>query len=204
MDSDKWQQIKDVFNATLAVAERDRAAYLLSRCGGDAVLLDELRSLFKAHDEYDGFIDSPACRSINSFVSETKVPSRIGHIVGTYRIESEIGRGGMGTVYLATRADREFDKKVAIKLINRGLDTDEIIKRFCYERQILAALEHPYITRLLDGGSTKDGLPFLVMDYVDGALLNVYCDREELSIRERLELFLQICSAVSYAHQNLV
>src|SRR5215217_2325106 len=120
MDSDKWGQIKDIFNATLEVVEQDRLAFLSSRCGDDVVLLDELKSLFEAHDQYDGFIDSPACRPINSFVSETKVPSRIGHIVGNYRIESEIGHGGMGTVYLAARADREFDKKVAIKLIRRG------------------------------------------------------------------------------------
>lgn len=127
-----------------------------------------------------------------------------GQVIGSYRIESEIGRGGMGAVYLASRADDEFDKKAAIKLIKRGFDTDEIIKRFRHERQILAALEHPNITRLLDGGSTNDGLPYLVMDYVDGTPLGDFSNTQKLSINQRLEIFLQICDAVSYAHKNLV
>jgi len=204
MNPNRWEKVKEIFHAALALPESDRERFVESECAGDEQLLEEMRSLFGAHAEYDGFIDAPVFRSVASFVEDGTVDSHLGEIAGSYRIEREIGRGGMGTVYLAARADSEFDKKVAVKLIKRGFDTDEIVKRFRYERQILAALEHPNITRLLDGGSTDDGLPFLVMDYVDGVPLNQYCDREQLSIRKRLELFLHICSAVTYAHQNLV
>jgi len=204
MNSNQWEQVKEIFHGAAAMSEAEREDFLLSRCGDDSEILQELRSLFQAHAEYDGFIESPAYRSVSSLVEGGEIESRIGSIIGAYRLEKEIGRGGMGTVYLASRADRAFDKKVAVKLIKRGFDTDEIVRRFRDERQILAALEHPNITRLLDGGSTADGLPFLVMDYVDGLPLIEYCEHAKLSIPDRLELFLLICSAVSYAHRNLV
>lgn len=204
MNTSRWEQIKEIFNAASELPEAEREGFLVRECESDSELLEEMRSLFGAFNEYDGSIDAPVFRSVSSFVDAGNGNTYVGKLAGAYRIESELGRGGMGTVYLASRADSEFDKKVAVKLIKRGYDTDEIVKRFRYERQILAALEHPNITRLLDGGSTEDGLPFLVMDYVDGVPLKEYCDREQLSIRKRLELFLNICSAVAYAHQNLV
>src|SRR5438874_5327372 len=110
----------------------------------------------------------------------------------------------MGTVYLAARADDAFQKLVAIKIIRRGLDTDDIIQRFRTERQILAALDHPNIARLLDGGTTEDALPYLVMEYIEGTPLDTYCDRHKLTTAERLKLFRQVCSAVHYAHQHLI
>ena len=204
MNTSRWEQIKEIFYAASELPETEREGFLVRECASDAELLEEMRSLFGAFEEYDGSIDAPVFRSVSSFVDDADGSSFVGKLAGAYRIESELGRGGMGTVYLASRADREFDKKVAVKLIKRGFDTDEIVKRFRYERQILAALEHPNITRLLDGGSTEDGLPFLVMDYVDGVPLKEYCDQGQLTIRNRLELFLKICSAVAYAHQNLV
>ncbi len=155
-------------------------------------------------DEAESFIEAPALTRVSHLVTEEKMPSYIGRQIGSYKIEREIGKGGMGAVYLASRADQEFDKKVAVKLIKRGFDTDEIIGRFRHERQILAALEHPFITRLIDGGSTDDGLPFLVMDYVEGLPLTKYCAARRVSLDERLEIFLKICSAVNYAHQNLI
>jgi serine/threonine protein kinase/tetratricopeptide (TPR) repeat protein len=128
----------------------------------------------------------------------------IGRRVGAYRLVREIGRGGMGAVYLGVRADNEFQKRVAVKLIKRGMDTDFILSRFRRERQILASLDHPHIARLLDGGTTEEGRPYFVMEYIDGQPLYRYCDARQLSITERLGLFRQICDAAYFAHQNLV
>ncbi|MBA2339616.1 MAG: serine/threonine protein kinase, partial [Pyrinomonadaceae bacterium] len=128
----------------------------------------------------------------------------LGERVGTYEIVREIGQGGMGAVYLGERADHLFDKQVAIKIVKRGMDTDFVLRRFARERQVLAALDHPNIAKLLDGGVTEVGLPYFVMEYVEGASINQYCDAHKLTIAERLELFRHICSAVSYAHQNLI
>src|SRR5262249_15349906 len=127
-----------------------------------------------------------------------------GRKIGSYRVLREIGRGGMGSVYLAARADDAFQKLVAIKIIRRGLDTDDIIQRFRSERQILANLDHPNITRLLDGGTTDDGLPYFVMEYIDGEPIDRYCGRCKLGVLERVRLFQSVCAAVRYAHQNLV
>ncbi|MDQ3799566.1 MAG: protein kinase, partial [Acidobacteriota bacterium] len=128
----------------------------------------------------------------------------IGKKIGVYRITKEIGRGGMGAVYLAVRDDREFQQNVAIKLIKRGMDSDQVLRRFRNERQILAALNHPNIARLLDGGTTDDGLPYFVMEYIEGLPITQYCDSNRLTVRERLQLFQQVCAAVYYAHQNLI
>jgi serine/threonine protein kinase len=120
------------------------------------------------------------------------------------RLLREIGRGGMGAVYLAERADGQFDKRVAIKLIKRGMDTEAIVRRFHYERQILASLNHPNIARLFDGGTTEDGLPYFVMEYIEGEPLLDYCKRKGLDVEARLKLFLPVCSAVQHAHNNLI
>ncbi|HJU56304.1 MAG TPA: protein kinase, partial [Pyrinomonadaceae bacterium] len=124
--------------------------------------------------------------------------------IGPYKIIRRIGQGGMGTVYLATRDDEQFKKQVAIKLVRQGMDSDFVLRRFRNERQILASLDHPHIARLLDGGTTEDGLPYFVMEYVEGQILHYYCDTQRLSIPERLRLFLKVCNAVHYAHQNLI
>ena len=124
--------------------------------------------------------------------------------VGPYRLISEIGHGGMGTVYLAVRADAAFEQRVAIKILKRGMDTDAIAARFRHERQILASLTHPNIARLLDGGTTSDGLPYFAMEYVDGRQLVDYCESRGLDTSARLAIFRQVCAAVQYAHQNLI
>ncbi len=204
MTPEKWKRAKDLFHAAFELAEDERTRFLSDECGDDSTMLAEVNSLFSAHSDSRSLFESPALAAVSDLVSKTAQPSRAGQIVGAYKLESEIGRGGMGAVYLASRADEAYDKKVAIKLIKRGLDTDEIVRRFRYERQILAGLEHPNITRLLDGGSTDDGLPFLVMDFVDGQPLNKFADERKLTVRDRLQIFLQICSAVAYAHQSLV
>ncbi len=127
----------------------------------------------------------------------------LGRRIGPYRVERLIARGGMGAVYLAVRED-DFRKRVALKLVRPELQSVEILRRFAAERQILAGLEHPNIARLLDGGSTDDMMPFLVMEYVEGVPLDRYCDQHEVSLDQRLRLFRQVCSAVHFAHQNLV
>src|SRR5690606_8890662 len=128
----------------------------------------------------------------------------LGGRVGAYRLVEEIGRGGMGTVYLAERDDAEFEKRVALKLVKRGMDTDDILLRFRYERQILASLEHPSIARLYDGGAAPDGRPYLVMEYIEGEPITRYAERHQLGIEERLRLFVGVCGAVAFAHRNLV
>ncbi|MEZ5426641.1 MAG: serine/threonine-protein kinase [Pyrinomonadaceae bacterium] len=204
MDPERWQKVKAIFYPALELPAGERLDFVRGKCGDDRDLLSEIEALLSSHEEDQTFIEKPALHAVSDFVTERNQPSRIGEQIGAYRIERQIGRGGMGAVYLARRDDLAFEKKVAVKLIKRGLDTDEIIRRFQNERQILAALDHPNITRLLDGGATSDGLPFLVMDFVEGRPLTKYCDQNNLSINERLRLFLQICSAVRYAHQNLI
>ncbi|HVE57283.1 MAG TPA: serine/threonine-protein kinase [Pyrinomonadaceae bacterium] len=203
MTPEKWLEVKEIFNVALDLPPGERRSFIEKRCA-DNELREEVEALLASADEAEDFIEDPALTRVSHLVTAEKMPSYIGKQIGAYKIEKEIGKGGMGAVYLARRADREFDKKVAIKLIKRGFDTDEIIERFRHERQILAALEHPNITRLIDGGSTEDDLPYLVMDYVEGLPLNKYCAVNAVSLDARLDIFLKICSAVTYAHQNLI
>jgi eukaryotic-like serine/threonine-protein kinase len=128
----------------------------------------------------------------------------VSAIIGNYRVVRELGRGGMGAVYLAERADAQYKRQVAIKLIKRGMDTDSVLRHFRNERQILANFDHPNIGRLFDGGTTDDGLRYFVMEYIDGVPINYYCDAHNLSVDRRLRLFLQVCAAVSYAHRHTV
>ncbi|HVE56899.1 MAG TPA: serine/threonine-protein kinase [Pyrinomonadaceae bacterium] len=200
MTNEQWQLVKDIFSEAVELPVAERLAFVKQKSGGDKAVFKEVKMLLASDEEAEDFIENPAI-AVSQLIDET---SLIGQKIGVYLIEKEIGRGGMGAVYLASRADEQFQKQVAIKLIKRGFDTDEIIRRFRHERQILAAFDHPNITRLLDGGATENGLPYLVMDYVDGLPLNSYCEEKRLSINERLDLFLQICSAVTYAHQNLI
>src|SRR5262249_18046526 len=132
------------------------------------------------------------------------IPEMAGRRIGPYRLAKLLGHGGMGSVYLAVRDDDHYHKNVAIKLLKRGMDTDFLLGRFRLERQILANLEHPFIARLLEGGATDDGLPYFVMEYVDGLPITKYCDEHSLELAERLRLFRLVCEAVQYAHQNLV
>ncbi len=203
MTPEKWLEVKEIFYAALELPSAQRRSFIENKDLDDDLRV-EVEALLASSDEAESFIEAPALTRVANLVTAEKSASYIGKQIGSYKIEREIGKGGMGAVYLAKRADQEFDKKVAIKLIKRGFDTDEIIERFRAERQILAALEHPNITRLIDGGSTDDGLPYLVMDYVEGLPLNKYCAENSASLNERLDIFLKICAAVTYAHQNLI
>jgi serine/threonine-protein kinase len=200
MTNEQWQMVKDIFSEAVELPLAERLAFVKQKSGGDKAIVKEVKMLLASDEEAEDFIENPAI-AVSQLIDET---SLIGQKIGVYLIEKELGKGGMGAVYLAERADEQFQKQVAIKLIKRGFDTDEIIRRFRHERQILAAFDHPNITRLLDGGATENGLPYLVMDYVDGLPLTSYCAEKQFSINERLNLFLQICSAVTYAHQNLI
>lgn len=201
MSPEHWQKVKEIFYAAQERDGNERAAFIVEVCNGDDELKQEVESLLTSYEKSDTFIENPAFESASFEIeNETLIGQHIGH----YKITREIGRGGMGAVYLAQRDDEEFKQRVAIKLVKRGLDTDDIIRRFRHERQILAALNHPNIARLLDGGTTESGLPYFVMEYVEGLLLLDYCEKNNLTTNERLKLFRKICLAVQYAHQNLV
>jgi serine/threonine protein kinase len=204
MTHEKWQRVKEIFHGAFELPDAERARYISSECGDDPFMLGEVRSLLASHSEARSLFEAPALAAVSDLI-EDSAPSRAGQIIGSYRLESEIGRGGMGAVYLASRADEAYDKKVAIKLIKRGFDTDEIVRRFRYERQILASLDHPNITRLhrwrLDRPTASLTSSWILFS---GEPLNRFSDERKLSVRQRLELFLQICSAVSYAHRSLV
>src|SRR5919197_1314559 len=219
MTPERWQQIKAVLAAALERAPAERAAFLEEACGGDHALRAEVESLIACEQSGDSVFDSPAlarrgrAAALPAFLpdlSETadaageEPGAEAGWRIGPYRVVRELARGGMGAVYLAERADHHYRSRVAIKLIRHGMDTEFVLRRFRNERQILAALDHPNIARLLDGGTTDTRVPYLVMEYVEGVPLDVYCDRHTLNTEERLKLFQQVCSAVTYAHQHLV
>ena len=183
-----WQQVKQIAMDALDVSGASRAALLDDRCGADAALRRDVESLLSA-----GGLPGP-------FLDLDHAPDRLG----PYRVGREIGRGGMGAVYAAERDDGQFEQRVAIKVIKRGMDSAAVIQRFFAERQILARLTHPGITRLLDGGMTSDGRPYVVMELVEGEPIGEYCGRRALSIDDRLKLLIAVCDAVEYAHQSLV
>jgi non-specific serine/threonine protein kinase/serine/threonine-protein kinase len=204
MTTSRLETVEEIFHAALDCDVSDIAALLEERCGGDGSLRLEVEELLEAHRAAGDFIgQSIAAVAANVFVDEPP-DGLIGRTIGHYRVERRIGSGGMGVVYLAQRADQQYEKLVAIKLIKRGMDTEAVLRHFRNERQILASFDHPNIARLLDGDTTEDGLPYFVMEYVEGIPIDDFCDRETLSVADRLQLFLQVCAAVSYAHRRAV
>jgi serine/threonine protein kinase len=198
----RYQQIKAIFQAVEEAADSEQTTLLSKLCAGDHTLLDAVERLREAARRPDSLLcrDAPysASKLLEGFDSE-----RIeGQKIGNYEVVREIGRGGMGRVYLALRSD-DFQKSVAIKFLDSSSGSRSVLERFYRERQILAGLDHPNIARLLDGGTT-DGKPYLVMDYIEGLPINEYCDHHRLSIEQRLRLFLPVCEAVQYAHRNLI
>lgn len=199
MTPEAWQRIKAVVGDALEREPQDRDAFVAKACGDDIGLRREVESMLARPF---GPLDRCAER-----LSEARLGQReaiAGTRLGAYELLCEIGRGGMGAVYLGRRADEEFEQQVAIKILKRGTDTDEVLRRFRAERQILARLDHPNIARLFDGGTTDDGLPYFVMEYVDGQRITDYCRARQLSVRERIELFLKVCAAVHFAHRHLI
>jgi len=203
----RWQQLKELFTLALGQDPGQRAVFLQEACAEDESLRTEVESLLAASDDGKAATQK-VFRSVSSShpqpLPEEEKDSLLGHRVGDYRVERRLGYGGMAAVYLASRADEQFQMKVAIKLLRPDLDRDELLRRFLNERQTLAVLDHPNIVKLLDGGSTDDGLPYLVMDYVEGHAIDEYCDANHLSIPQRLKLFCKVCEAVHFAHQKRV
>lgn len=204
MNEVRWQRVKELFAAALEQEAHARAAFLDSACAGDPELRAELDSLIASHEDTGDFIETPAAQRALGIGEPPKPQSWIGRRVGDYRIVEEVGRGGMSEVYKAVRDDDEYHKEVAVKVLRPGYGTQSLLKRFKVEVQILATLDHPNIARLLDAGSTEDGLPFLVMDYIEGQPIDDYCSSHRLGLRKRIELFRTLCSAVQYVHQHLM
>ncbi|HEY0427079.1 MAG TPA: protein kinase [Pyrinomonadaceae bacterium] len=219
MPDNRWQQIEEIFQSALDLAPAERLRFVAESSAGDVQLREEVEKLLANYESAESFIESPvwtenpflnsAARrdikeSLDKKISENGDSSFIGRRIGVFELKQELGRGGMGAVFLAERADGEFDQKVAIKLIKRGMDTDFIVRRFRHERQILATLDHPNVARLLDGGTTDEGTPYFVMEYIEGEPLHFYCDKNKLNTRERLRIFNQVCSAVHYAHERQI
>src|SRR5258708_7396072 len=204
MTGERWQQIRRAFDEVVLLPALERTTHLDRVCAGDAELRREVESLLTAHEAAESvFLNVPAVNlklSVDTFAA----PSRVGRRIGSYNILEEIGHGGMGEVYRAGRADGQYEQEVAIKLVRGGYDTASVLDRFRHERQILASLDHPNIARLFDGGTTEDGIPYLVMELVRGKPIDDYCDEHGLDVTARLKLFRLVCSAVQYAHQRLV
>lgn len=201
MTPDRWQQVKETLAEALERSDtHERASFLAATCADDTALRREVESLLsQPPDEFEN------CAQTGGLAHPGHVAAaNTGRRLGAYELVRELGRGGMGTVWLAKRADQQFEKVVAIKLLKRGTDTDEVLRRFHAERRILARLDHPNIARLLDGGTTHDGLPYFVMEYVEGTRLTEFVRERQLSIVECVRLFLKICGALQFAHQNLV
>ncbi len=197
MTREHWLQIKTVYQEALAHPAEARENFLEQACAGNFSLREEVNALLAAHQPAEDFFN----RLTRELGQTPELPWR-GRKLGAYRLLEELGHGGMGAVYLAERADQHFEKQVAVKIVPQTLWNDELARRFHHERQILARLEHPHIARLLDGGATEEGLPYLVMEYVKGAPLDRFCDAQRLNVSARLRLFREVCAAVDYAHRH--
>jgi len=196
--------IAGLFSEAVRQPAGTRDQWLEAACP-DAATRDEIRALLGVYDEDPGFLEAPIEAAAAARVIDQRGGRPIeGRRVGPYRLEREIGRGGMGVVYEGTRDDAEFERRVAIKLLPAALASAALDERFRFERQVLADLDHPNIARLFDAGSTDDGVPYLVMEYVDGEPIDAWCRSRQLNIRQRVELLLAVCQAVAHAHQNLV
>lgn len=208
-DADRWKQIDTIFAQALERPGEERTAFLEAACGGDDALRAEVEALLeasRASDEYWADSGRTMVGRVWSAIAPDSATADVSdpETIASYRVLRRIGRGGMGSVFLAERADGAYEQRVAIKLLRPGVDTGDVIRRFLAERQILASLEHPGIARLLDGGTARDALPFLVMEYVDGRPITEHCDAVEATIEERLRLFEEVAGAVEHAHRHLV
>jgi serine/threonine protein kinase len=227
MTSDNWDRAKELFEAALELDSSQRASFLAENCREEG-LRQQVEKLLTNYQEAGNFLDDPVLnpsipvpyapadiqpdgasrprpQSGDPLATATSAEAEdpmVGRQLGAYKLVKRVGQGGMAAVFLASRADDEYRKQVAVKLVQPGLDSRDLLNRFRNERQTLAGLDHPNIVKLLDGGSTSDGLPFLVMDYVEGLPIDNYCDRHKLRVDERLQLFSKACGAVQYAHQK--
>ena len=193
----RWEEVDRLFDQALELPPSDRQRWLDESCAGDPALRNQLEALLQADAAAGNFLEVDGWRLAEPVVED-------GRGIGPYRVVRELARGGMGVVYLAERADGQFEQRVALKLIKRGMDSDEIHRRFLAERQILARLNHPHIARLLDGGVSTEEQPYFAIEYIEGSTILAHCESRQLGLQDRLRLFLDVCEAVRYAHQNLV
>jgi serine/threonine protein kinase len=203
MTPTKWQHIQELVNSALDLPPEERAPFLEKTCGGDTEIRRQIDNLIESCEQTDNFLER-AVEASASGVLGAPTPAE-GERIGAYQITGMIGHGGMGAVYRARRVDDQFRQNVAIKVLRGGIGVSaELEARFRAERQILARLTHENIARLLDGGITSSGLPYLVMEYIEGASIDVFSEQNALGVAERVEMFRQVCTAVQYAHQNLI
>ena len=199
----RWQQIQEIVNNALELTSNARAAFLDKACGTDTETRRQIENLVESYEQAGSFLE----RAVEAGACEVlAVPSPAkGERIGAYQITAVIGHGGMGSVYSARRADDQFRQNVAIKVLRGGIEQSQaLLARFRAERQILARLAHANIARLLDGGITPAGLPYLVMEYIEGTTIDVFCEEAALPVSERVSLVREVCAAVQYAHQNLI
>ncbi len=210
MDQQQWKRINNVVDTALGLPEKERSTFIQGECDGDQKLRRQVTELIKSIERSDtenflGNIENyphHLVRDISKEAFDEDTSTLVGTTIDKYKLLELIGHGGMGSVFLAERADEAYDGKVALKLMRAGMDTPSNIARFKRERNILAKLNHPNIARLLDGGMTNYGLPYLVMEYIEGTPLFAFCDENRLSIEQRIQLFKSVCEAVQHAHNN--
>jgi serine/threonine protein kinase len=203
MKSDRWSLIEEIFQGALERPPAERMQYVETACENDKELISEIESLLENDDDAEGVLRSLIADDLKEAAQMSDLPET-GLQLGPYHLVRELDSGGMGIVYLAIRSDDHYFQVVAIKMIRKGDDSPELVHRFRMERQILATLNHPCIGTILDGGETQDGRPFIVMEYVEGQPITLASKSRSLSIRQRIELFRSVCSAVHYAHQKLI
>lgn len=204
METRDWTEIRRILEEALELPAVRRHAFVEAACGDEPTMLSEVRSLLAQEEPRETFLESPIRRAVDGIVSEAGAIDALGTRVGPYRLTDVIAVGGMGTVYRAQRADASYDKEVAVKLLAPGPIDPEARRQFERERQLLARLEHANIARLIDGGMTDDGRPYIVMEYVGGVPITHYCTSRSLSLELRLRLFRQVCAAVAHAHRRLI
>ena len=197
MNTERQRQVRKLFDAAAAQSREEQTDFVRRHSAGDAELAEAVLRLLRASQSGEGFLAKPLIQRESPSLQQ-------GTRIGAYKVLRQLGAGGMGVVYMAVRADGVFQRIAALKIIRAGYNSEQMIARFRRERQILAGLDHPNIARILDGGTTPDGLPYFVMDYVDGVPLNTFCSDHRAGLNQRLNLFRQACRAVQYLHTNRI
>ncbi len=199
-----WDKIKFLYREVFELSPEERNAFLNEKCKDNPELKKEIEALIEAAKKAEKIWEVSPLQADEMAEGQYSPASFDGKIIGKYKVEKRVGEGGMAVVYSAVRIDNQFSRRVAIKFIKKGMDTEEIVRRFKVEQQTLAGLDHSFIAKIIDGGTTDDDLPFFVMEYIEGIPITEYCDQNKFSVDQRLKLFIQVCSAVNYAHQNLI
>jgi eukaryotic-like serine/threonine-protein kinase len=205
MQTENWKKVKKILNDVLLLEPLKRQEFLENAKLSDEIL-SEVKSLLEQEESVENFMSVSATGFSKDFflADKTVENSLVGQKIGIYEIVSELAFGGMGAVYLAERADEKFEQKVAIKMLKREFNTKKIRLRFDIEKEIQSKLHHPNIATLLDSGTTDDGIPYLVMEYIEGLPIDKFCHEKSLNLKARLKLFNKVCDAVGYAHRNLI